>query len=50
VSRGRALRQGIPPWRKGIGILADAPAGLSTPSHRRTGAPVEQRAFLARTR
>jgi hypothetical protein len=44
--RGRQVREpgpgfstGLLSWRKGIGILADAPAGLSSPSHRRTGAP-----------
>ena len=50
VRAGRVFRQGILPLRKRIGIPADPPAGLSTDPHRRTGAPVEQRAFLARTR
>ncbi|GGY18441.1 hypothetical protein GCM10008098_08040 [Rhodanobacter panaciterrae] len=32
-----------------IGIPADPPAGLSSAPHRRTGAPVKQRAIVART-
>ena len=39
VRRGRAFRQGILPWRKGVDIPVDSPAGLSSPPHRRTGAP-----------
>jgi hypothetical protein len=31
VRGGRAFRQGILPWRKGIGIHADSPAGLFVP-------------------
>jgi hypothetical protein len=50
VRRGRAFRQGILPWRKGVDIPVDSPAGLSSPPHRRTGGRVEQRAILARTR
>jgi hypothetical protein len=30
---GRAFRQGFLPWRKGIGIHANSPAGLLVPSH-----------------
>ncbi|WP_239945971.1 hypothetical protein [Dyella terrae] len=39
VRGGRAFRQGILPWRKGIGIHADSPAGLIVHPHRRTGGP-----------
>src|SRR5574337_1686131 len=40
---------GLLSGRKRIGIPADPPAGLSSVPHRRTGAPAEQRAILART-
>jgi hypothetical protein len=36
VSRGRAFRQGILPWRKGVDIHVDSPAGLSSTTHRLT--------------
>ncbi len=36
VSRGRAFRQGILPWRKGADIPVDSPAGLSSTTHRLT--------------
>jgi hypothetical protein len=36
VSRGRAFRQGILPWRKGADIHVDSPAGLSSTTHRLT--------------
>ncbi|ULU27356.1 hypothetical protein DYST_04311 [Dyella terrae] len=40
VRGGRAFRQGLLPWRKGIGIPADSPAGLvvhPSPPHRGPG-------------
>ena len=39
VRGGRAFRQGILPWRKGMGILAHSPCGAlsSTPHRRRQG-------------
>ncbi|WP_147269713.1 hypothetical protein [Rhodanobacter denitrificans] len=50
VSRGRAFRQGILPWRKGIGIHADARCAACRPRLTAAqGARVEQRAILART-
>jgi hypothetical protein len=50
VSRGRAFRQGILPWRKG----ADIPVGSSCAAYRprltaAQGPRVKQRAILART-
>ena len=39
VRRGRAFRTSILPVRKGVDIPVDSPAGLSSPPHRRTGAP-----------
>ena len=51
VSRGRAFRQGILPWRKGIGIHADARCAACRPRLTAAQGPrVEQRAILARTR
>ena len=51
VREGRpGFSTGLLSWRKRIGIHANAPAGLSTVPHRRTGAPVGQRAIVARTR
>jgi len=50
VRQGRAFRQGILPWRKGVDIPVDSPAGLSSPLTAAQGPWVEQRAILARTR
>jgi hypothetical protein len=51
VSRGRAFRQGILPWRKGIGIHADARCAACRPRLTAAQGPrVEQRAILVRTR
>ena len=51
VSRGRAFRQGILPWRKGIDILVDARYAACRPRLTAAQGPrVEQRAILARTR
>jgi hypothetical protein len=36
---GPGFSTGLLSWRKGIDIHVDPPAGLSTPPHRRTGAP-----------
>ncbi len=50
VSRGRAFRQHIHVLAKRHRHPCRCPLrGLSSPTHRRTGAPVEQRAILART-
>jgi hypothetical protein len=50
VSRGRAFRQGILPWRKGIGIHADARYAAYRPRLTAAQGPrVEQRAIVART-
>jgi hypothetical protein len=50
VSRGRAFRQHIHVLAKRHRHPCRCPLrGLSTPTHRRTGAPVEQRAIVART-
>jgi hypothetical protein len=51
VSRGRAFRQHIHVLAKRHRHPCRCPLrGLSTPTHRRTETPVEQRAILARTR
>jgi len=49
VSRCRAFRQHILPWRKGIGIVP-IPLRACRPQLTAAQGPVEQRAILARTR
>ena len=39
VRGGRAFRQGILPWRKGIGVLPIPLRAFSSTPHRRTGGP-----------
>jgi len=50
VSRGRAFRQGILPWRKGADIPVDSRCAACRPRLTAAQGPrVEQRAILART-
>ena len=39
VRGGRAFRQGLLPWRKGIGVLPIPLRAFSSTPHRRTGGP-----------
>jgi hypothetical protein len=51
VSRRRAFRQGILPWRKGVDIPVDSRCAACRPRLTAAQGPrVEQRAILARTR
>src|SRR5690348_1139003 len=51
VSRGRAFRQGILPWRKGVDIPVDSRYAACRPRLTAAQGPrVEQRAILARVR
>jgi hypothetical protein len=50
VSRGRAFRQGILPWRKGVDIPVDSRYAACRPRLTAAQGPrVEQQAILART-
>ena len=49
VRGGRAFRQGVLPWRKGIGIHADSPGGLLAPYHSPHKGPGDQRQCALRT-
>jgi len=51
VSRGRAFRQGILPWRKGVDLPVDSRCAAYRPRLTAAQGPrVQQRAIVARTR